>query len=759
MAAPTITTLGSCTTQITLNQSTFIELKDAVKNAITGGTIASSETTGSGTTGWELMWEGYLHPISKIYHQLFRGLCKDGVTHKIAILRWNLPENELWVNTCEYINLTGGFNLTGNTLSAIAARTINYSTISFYNEAYTWYNCSATPFKMDACDLLINVDARHLLIQSYINSEPGPWQGIFEIQRNDPKDTGASGNGTTGFMPCYGFIGSTLWTLGVTNENPTSYGAGQTGALPLNTASSTRQYPLICMPSVMKSTGKATGINACLDMAADFGIAQWPNWFHKSVAYNASFEMPPFPILMGNSASIGGKFQFSGWDTTKKVALPISIISDYGSYAPVVLGQIYGLKVIGPSGQNMNKMKLTVDSDGAFSGTGTEKDHFILNLHFGHGYDFYNHNSSSHTELTSTLLGTLPGNSTYPITFAISIGSAYLVGQSSYVYKINAFNGVTTSVSTGSTARCYKFDGERYLYIGTDYYIYRIDVYDLSAYSVYAGGGGKIYGLDIIRVPGSIDAVYYTTSTTGTVPNFLKVEFVGNTSTSVSQYPAPALPTGYTLGAVTVDAWGNVIFQATTNGGGTYPARVMAYYNNNTWYSSATGSNYNLQYHVNSRLIDHNIAYTSIANGNNPSGTLTLSVYSNIIRTDSLSRIADTINGFSLYMDNTNILPPFIYRFFGTLTTVATRVWANASQWGGSTLRADIYGYGSAPTNWSVADSGFAPTGANMWTMGTDGIRMFIGYNANCTQLRVITGFGNERVINLEKMAQIAVVA
>jgi hypothetical protein len=744
MAAPTITSLGNNTTQITLNQSTIVEMTTAVKNAITGLTIPTATTfSNGGTTGWDLVWEGYLHDYTKVFHQVFRALNKDGVSYKPLILRWYPQENELWVTTCE--NITIGGSASVFTAAPNQARTTTYNNTTFVNEAFTWENCSATPFKMDACDLIINVDARHFIVQSYIASEPGPWQGIFEIQRNDPLDT------PTQSKPCWGFIGSTLWMLGVTNNDPTTLNAS--GSVPLANSPG-RTYPLICMPSIMKSTGRATGYSACIDLAADFGIGTFPTWTHYSSTFNPSYHSPALPALMSNDAN-NGRFQFSGWDKTKRAALPISVVSDYASTAPVVLGQIYGLKLIGPVGQSMNKMKLTVDSDGSYSASGTEKDHFILNIHHKNGYSIQAH--AARTELTYTTLGSFPGDSSYGISAIVSAGSCYIAVQGTKVYKVDAFSGGTSLLFTASGAyTAHRFDGEKYFYMMTSSQLHRIDVYQGTVNSYTVTSSAKWF--DLLRSSLGVDNILYTTINTTVAPVLYKYDI--GTLTNSTLATSPTVANSIALGSLAIDAWGNIAFQTTAWIASVLPFRIKYYSNTGVWTEHSMpvvpSTDYQYQYHNNIRLINSSTFISALANGGPHSRTAFYKIYVNVFNFSTFPNVQLQMSSFP---HETNMYPPYaISRFFGNLVIGGVTTQSNGNNYSYAHLSAygSTYFYGNTA---NFADTTLAPTNGAVWTLMSDGVRAIMPSGAGGTALRVISGFGSDRVYNQTKLAQIAVVA
>jgi hypothetical protein len=462
MAAPTITSIGTRTTQITLNKSTFVQLKDAVKNAMTGLTLASSDTfSNGGTTGWDLIDEyrygiGMSIGASPKLYQVFRSKNKDGVTYKNIIFCWNQVDNVLDIRTCERWGTSAAYNAETNT--AITDHSIT-------NEAWSYYDAASIGYKLDACDFLINVGPRWALAHSYINSEPSEWAGVFEIARNDPSDVAVASN------PCWGMITSiTLFQHYDVDVN----GANRTNG----------DYPIIAMPSVMKNGTRVTGIAACTDFSINTGLLVYP-----TTDYVASGKS--FAYLCSNSFSI---LKNNGWDTTKRLCMPISLIAGQSTAAPTPLGQVYGMKMLYPTGNNMNRIKLYIDADGNFSTTGTNQDHFLL---MNHG-PIMTTASITDTHSTKSALGALGSNPEFGQIH--SVGSAYFVcmaNAGTKVKRVDAFTGSTIDVLTFSGGYLYsKYDGENYLYIGTGTTIYKLNVWTLNVSSTTVHGGARAFGIN-----------------------------------------------------------------------------------------------------------------------------------------------------------------------------------------------------------------------------------------------------------------------
>jgi hypothetical protein len=459
--------IGSSTVQITpsnlttSNASTYINLIDTVTDAIIGtqpganGTtnttaiLAGSITTpGAGaatgtlfnnnnsianiqtSSGWSLYdcsQAGYT------ITQAFRALNADGVTYKYAILRWNLHLMEINMSSCEsWVIGSGGSN-----------------------EVWTYFDCSPIGFKLDATDIIVNSNPRWLMINSFLNGEPSNWAMVVESAREDLTDTVANA------LPCWGWTSSVLQNLGAVA--PTSL----TGKPLAGTGSVSTDYPLWCMPRVKNGS---TSLNAAKGWAADYGVAQYPNTWSI-----AGTSISSFITYLGNQSG-ASKFTANSWNTANRLVLPIKPLTDFNATYITNYGTLYGLKVLAPSGNHMNKISVPVDSTGNYSPAGTSKPHFLLNNYYGSG--------AGTTEETSwfncSQWVTTQVSSPYRMEYMVSTGTAWYMFNTtqSNIYKFSATLGsYSTIVLSGTpTITDLKFDGERYVYIGTSTGIRQLDI-------------------------------------------------------------------------------------------------------------------------------------------------------------------------------------------------------------------------------------------------------------------------------------------
>lgn len=503
------------------NMTSFMTFANTIADAITdtapgsaGALSGVTFTAASGVTaqtdsGWTLFdsfWGGQDNTTgtqSPIYTQVFRSLNKDGITYKNAVLRYNLKRLTVNITCFEYWDTPANYN--ASSPSAITSHT-------GVNEAYTYFDCAPVGFNLTSCDFIVNFSPRWGVIHSYINNEPSLWAGIFETAREDVMDTAAAN------YPCFGWVSSTLWTLGA----QTAGGSGK----PLNSG----DYTLISMPRTRQAY---TGINAAKGWGGDYGATFMPNWLATTV--NA------FIWYLGNGAN---KFISNGWDSTRRLTLPIKPISDFASTI-VNYGQIYGLKVMAPIGQNMNKITIPCDSDGNASGSGTDRPHWLLNCH----------HKTSGTDNTSWFANTSWTNEVYnfggrpdAICYTGSAIYAILAGGGSIV-RFRLDTKTVTTIATGGGYTDIEFDGERYVYATSStagISLTRIDTADDTTIVTYSSVGYSAVGVN----GGTVICSPSTASNTPIFYRFVAQASTGTVSAITTASPAtvtcPALPAAET---------------------------------------------------------------------------------------------------------------------------------------------------------------------------------------------------------------------
>lgn len=485
---------------------------------------------------------------SPIYTQVFRSLNADGVTYKNIILRYNTIKMELLTTTCEK------WEVIKNIDNVVVGRTIT-------NEAWTYHDCAPVGYNLTSCDMLVMVSPHWCVFHSYINDEPSLWAGVFESTREDVLDTAEAGN------PCWGWMGSTLMMLGAEDINKK----------PLNGTN----YTLWSMPRTKQGYTKESAAKA---WGADYGATFHPHFLTTSVA--------AFIYYLGNSTD-ANKFTTSGWDPTRKLAMPVKPISDYESKDnPLVnYGGIYGLKIIAPSGANMNKIIIPTDKVGNSSPVGIDRYHWLLNNQFKRQASDVNSWGGNTTWAHAAY--SLEGGSRPEI--FVTTGTAHYVIDSSAntIIRLIASTGekkkvvsLVAPVSAGIAAGTnvftdMKYDGERYIYITSNKGLYRLDTAnDLSIGKVTTVGATPpptngfqtlaITGDSVVCAPKDprVDPIFYRykrTRITETTNSDILPQTIAQVTTKASTADTPALPGAnpFAIFDMAVDFEGNV-WAATT---------------------------------------------------------------------------------------------------------------------------------------------------------------------------------------------------
>lgn len=571
------TYIGTSTVQVTVSNltnssaTTFIQLIDTVTDAIIGTAAAAAGTTnttaylagtvqspgagsatattfsaggltgtqsGSGWTLFDCIQTGY------VITQVFRCLNKDGVSYKAAILRWNLNAHELNISTCEYWDTQANFNTSG-TVAALTSRNAT-------NEAFTYFDCAQLGFKMDVTDFIVMATPRWLSIVTYVNGEPCCWSGVFESAREDIMDVSTIGTG----VPCWGWMSSSLPLLGATAYN----------AKPLGTL----DYTLWSMPRVKNGSN---GYLAAKGWAADFGVTNHPIYLNAT-AGNYTNTAPAFFYFLGNQVN---RYQSNSWDTTKRLILPIKPIADYNLTYVSNYGTLYGIKALSPAGNYLNRVKLQADSDGNYSPSGTLRDHFLLNLH----HKTFGTDETAWFSNSNWLATSIVGNTSARPIYICSTGSAYYtITEPTTNNSIVKYNAVlNTSPSTpftatgGATLYDIKFDGERYVYIGTSTGMSRLDIRDDSIVTLAISGGVYTF----VIAPTYIFAAGAGQSATPTVTRVLRSNFTVDTASTF----------GFTAGSVVLSTFNEATCRLIDG---------VLDFDGNVWFAPcvATGGNFKL---------------------------------------------------------------------------------------------------------------------------------------------------------------------
>lgn len=395
--------------------TTNFTLIGAENNTVGTLFVATGIGTGTGTARFTEAQHGTVQTL------VLKSLNLDAITYKYAIFRFNIVEGYIDTSTCE----------SWNTTTHVAT-----------NEAWTFHDCASVGFKLDKTDILLFIHPRYIYVHSYIAGEPTKWSGVVELSRDDVMDTPQAG------LPCWGWLSSTLWGIG-----------SSWGSTPLATS---QEHTLICLP---RAADGSVGINAAKSFASDYGISSYPNWL------NTGTSMPPINHVLG---SVGGKFATNGWDTSKREMHPIKPIFKYASATPTPYGLAQGLKVLAPAGNNMGKIKALVDSNGNYSAQGVLKEHWLLNTH--HKSKNLDLSSTSWFSQQWSKIDIFFATGETATGVAMVGGSYYVTTSNNRVIQVTLAGGIVQVYPTGKTLRGIKFDGEKYVYVGTTDGLIRIDI-------------------------------------------------------------------------------------------------------------------------------------------------------------------------------------------------------------------------------------------------------------------------------------------
>lgn len=690
--AITVTSIAANTVQITNTGTgnTLTQFTDAVAAAITG-------TTPAATTGWVLHDSTYFSNSganSQILTQVYKSTNADTSTFKYMIFRWDPIRQEVNTSCCESWNATSHVPT---------------------NECFTYYNCAPIGFNLTSCDFIVMPSPRWLVAKSYQNGEPSLWAGVFETMREDPMDTPAAN------YPCFGWISSNLLLLGATDY----------ASKPL----SGYDHTLICMPRTR--TGN-TGINAAKGWGADYGLTQYPHWL---VTGNGAM-----PYYMGTGSL---KFAYTNWDITRREVLPIKPIADYAGVV-TNYGQIYGLKMLTPTGSDMNKIKVLVDDDGNANSAGTLKDHWLLNQHYKNTTNNAS-NSFGNTNLATTNVTVGAG---VRVENMVSTGAYYYVSSNTSLYKVNALTNASTQINLTSTPVIYdvKYDGERYIYISTGNGVAQLDTNNDSIVYLAIANGSQTVGITstaVFSVPAALSA-------TPVVTKILRASFTVETGTVG----------GFVSGSTTLSTFTEtvrLIDTVTDNDGNVYFAPVVGTNTNFKIVKISLGNIITYCTIAAVQNITWQVALTLLDNGNLYVQQLisaTQVAYCQIVPS-TLSLVASSNN--VLTVTTTGVTGVMYYRMTtiknaGLLITLMRSVSANAASMWSLSMGVGIQPYLTVPVTWSTTMSanGFTPACASNFGMWSDTARVILTWDSG---FRIYSKFNGEYHSSGSQLAQMAIVA
>jgi hypothetical protein len=409
----------------------------SANNQYLQGAVATTFSAAAGVTpqsnsGWTMIdafWGGDLTyavtantPDERAtqFTQVFKSLCKDNVMYKIFIIRYNMYDQSIWTSSCESWNVT---------------------THQPTNEVWTHYDIAPIGWNVTNMDMIVMVSPRWLALTSFIGNEQGNWAGVFEVDREDPADTGASG------FPCW------FWCCNYSLQAGTR---GTTDTTPNGWTSKPGNHNYNQVGSFPRTRDGSTGRSALLkNWGFDLGFLTFPSFFND-----------PLNSLMYQISSLGAnKFAYSGWAPTKRLTMPFKPILNIDAANPVNYGQANGLKLLNTAGMSMNKIMVAVDADGNASASGTSSAHWLLsNTWKASNRSPYVTQGDQTTFTTAANISGAIGNG-QDIRGFVSVGShIYLYEGAGRVYKVNLDTFASTEITGAYIANHQfwdiKYDGE-----------------------------------------------------------------------------------------------------------------------------------------------------------------------------------------------------------------------------------------------------------------------------------------------------------
>ena len=380
------TALGTNTAQITINGETSpANIITALDAAIVAG-------------GWSQ------HDVFNPYIRVYASTNKDGITSKYIQIVIEPASMKITTSSFESWNATTHVGT---------------------NEVHNFNRSGYMGYAYANCDIIVMVNPRWLILQTFIRNQASQWSGVVEVSRDAPEDTAAAG------YPCWAWVSSTQAM-----------------------ASQSNGYA-----SFPRNRANQTGLSAVAD-----GL-QTP-YVRMGAAATAG---------VGNG-SILPNFLTYAWDGSKKIIHTIRPTFGYSE----IHGRMYGLKATYNIGSSYNRVNIPVDSDGFFLPSGTSTEHWVLAA---------NPNTSSSYVLSSgqAVSGSVTNTSVSIAAasrYACFAGAFIYVSTNLGIQKIDASAvtlGVPTTISGTPDSQHIIYDGSRYVYAATNSTVVRIDTLNNDA--------------------------------------------------------------------------------------------------------------------------------------------------------------------------------------------------------------------------------------------------------------------------------------
>lgn len=404
-----------------------------IENELDGSNIISAVNTALTSMGWTLHDTITSGARNCLVTKVYSAPNNDGPspTTKYMIIRYDAPRQFMYVGCCE---------------------SWNAGTHIATNESFSGARHIPLSFQFSDNTLYIFANARYACFMSYVRGEPGPWQGIFEFERETSEDAASKD------VPCWG------WTSSLTIGEP--HGTPNTTsnfAVPADMSQYVTTHPAGF--SVPRTRNGLLGKAAFNAFVIHTGYGLFPPSRDGGAGTYYSFGTTTAAVLglngvfnkhYGMLGAFGTSQDPYAWDTNKKIVSNMKL-AGAEVYHPV--GKIYGLKVCQPLGSVLDTTTIPVDSNGFFAPNGTDSTHYLLGINGGYANELSV--GSNKLVATNTSLSTNLGNMT---AVCLVHGRKLYISGPNGLHKLDVVTGVLTALHTASACSGVIFDGTKFIY-------------------------------------------------------------------------------------------------------------------------------------------------------------------------------------------------------------------------------------------------------------------------------------------------------
>ena len=492
----TINSIGTNSRQLVISgETSAANIIAGINTALValGWTLFDSMTSGSNNC-----------MVTKVYSAPNNDTAAGGPTTKYMILRYDSPQGFWYCSACESWNAT----------THVAT-----------NETFNNGRNVPLPLQYGLCTLYVYATARYACFMGVVNGEIGPWQGVFEFEREAPEDTIANGP-----WPCFG------WTC--------SLMIGEVYAGIPGASASYGSFP--CCFSFPRTRSGNTGQAAMQEMSILTAYGMFPPPANQIPTYGSSGGVTN--AVSPHNGHLGSFGQAYKWDAGKKVASSLKL---YGFQAAYNVGRIYGLTVIPATGNILDTVVMPLDTNMFFNTTGgTNANTNILAINGGY-YDTAGIGAGKLTQWNATA-GTLAGAVNQ---MELVKGDFIYIAGAAGIVKFQISTNAWTTISTASTpiTDCVH-DGGIYIYFATAAGVTRLSTVDDSLTTLSCGTGGtQALAIDDTYL-------YASDRTASTTP---KLECIAlSTFTVTGTYTSPALTGSQSFNTLITADYSGTVFAA-----------------------------------------------------------------------------------------------------------------------------------------------------------------------------------------------------